>query len=403
MENITNGTTSFKNKLLLTIICYLCYFYTANVVLVTGAVMRPLSEYFDDSNIGFAFTFINVSMWFAILIIGFLMNRFSIKLLLLVAVAIGIISSLLTSIFPSMFTLKILLTCVGITGGLFMAISSYMIVHIYSDHKIRAMNVIFTDFFFSFGGALVPIFAAYLITENFQWYTIYSILQITAIAILLLTVFSDFSILNRHTTGIKSLNLNLNFSLWNFSLYCIAFSAFLFLLAQITMTSYAQTYFQEVLGWGIIDANKPLSYFWTAQSIGLFISPLITRVVPLRLILPLFTFVGLIALSCIVYIPDINIVLKAAIIFGLFNCYIYAGLLAYGTFQMQNPPPTLITTILLFGTTGTALSTTTGAFINKFFGLTTVMHAVLIFYLISFILIVFAAIYSKENIKSITH
>ncbi|MDE5007375.1 transporter, partial [Francisella tularensis subsp. holarctica] len=48
--------------------CYLWYFYTANIVLVTGAVMQPLSEYFHISNIGFAFTFITVALWFAILI-----------------------------------------------------------------------------------------------------------------------------------------------------------------------------------------------------------------------------------------------------------------------------------------------------------------------------------------------
>lgn len=172
MENTVKNTTPLKNKLLITLICYLCYFYTANVVLVTGSVMQPLSKYFHDSDIGFAFTFINVAMWFAILVIGFLMTKFSIKLLLIAAVAIGVISSSITSIDPSMFTLKILLTSVGITGGLFMAIGSYMIVRIYNDHKVRAMNVIFTDFFFSFGGALTPIFAAYLITQNFQWYTI---------------------------------------------------------------------------------------------------------------------------------------------------------------------------------------------------------------------------------------
>ncbi|WP_407877387.1 MFS transporter TsgA [Francisella sciaenopsi] len=396
MESGTNNLSSFKNKLLITFICYLCYFYTANVVLVTGAVMKPLSEYFNNSNIGFAFTFINVAMWFAILIIGILMNRFSIKLLLIAAVAIGVISSLITAIVPSMFTLKILLTCVGITGGLFMAIASYMIVHIYNDHKIRAMNVIFTDFFFSFGGALIPIFAAYLITQNFQWYTIYSILQITAVIILVLVIFSDFSILNRHKT-VNDINTKLSFSSWNLSLYCIAFAAFLFLLAQLIMTSYAQSYFQEILGWGTIDANKPLSYFWTAQCVGLFISPLITRFVPLRYILPTFMLVGLIALSGILYIPDMSTVIKAAIIFGLFNCYIYAGLLAYGTFQMENAPPTLITTILLFGTTGTALSTTTGAFINKYFGLTNVMHSVVIFYVISFILVISAVLFSKEQ------
>ncbi|AFJ43378.1 transporter [Francisella orientalis] len=358
--------------------------------------MKPLSEYFNNSNIGFAFTFINVAMWFAIFIIGILMNRFSIKLLLIAAVAIGVISSLITAIVPSMFTLKILLTCVGITGGLFMAIASYMIVHIYNDHKIRAMNVIFTDFFFSFGGALIPIFAAYLITQNFQWYTIYSILQITAVIILVLVIFSDFSILNRHKI-VNDINTKLSFSSWNLSLYCIAFAAFLFLLAQLIMTSYAQSYFQEILGWGTIDANKPLSFFWTAQCVGLFISPLITRFVPLKYILPTFMLVGLIALSGILYIPDMSTVIKAAIIFGLFNCYIYAGLLAYGTFQMENAPPTLITTILLFGTTGTALSTTTGAFINKYFGLTNVMHFVVIFYIISFILVISSVLFSKEQ------
>lgn len=344
--------------------------------------MQPLSEYFHNSNIGFAFTFINVAMWFAILIIGILMNRFSIKLLLIAATAIGIISSLITTLTPSMLTLKILLTCVGITGGLFMAIASYMIVHIYNDHKIRAMNVIFTDFFFSFGGALIPIFAAYLITQNFEWYTIYLILQVTAVIILVLVIFSDFTILNCHNIA-KKIKPSLSFSTWNLSLYCVAFAAFLFLLAQLTMTSYAQSYFQEILGWGTIDANKPLSYFWTAQCVGLFISPIITRFIPLKYILLTFILIGLAVLSCILYIPDMSTVFKAAIIFGLFNCYIYAGLLAYGTFQMENAPPTLITTILLFGTTGTALSTTTGAFINQYFGLTSVMHAVVIFYIIS--------------------
>ncbi|MDE4953315.1 MFS transporter TsgA, partial [Francisella tularensis subsp. holarctica] len=65
--------------------------------------------------------------------------------------------------------------------------------------------------------------------------------------------------------------------------------------------------------------------------------------------------------------------------------YIFAGLLDFGTFQMENAPPTLIPSILLFGTTGTSLSTTTGAFINQYYGLTSVMHALVILYIISII------------------
>ena len=395
MKSVSKNTYLLKDKLLITLICYLCYFYTANAVLVTGAVMKPLSEYFNDANIGFAFTFINVAMWTGIFLIGFLMNRFSIKILLIIAVIIGVASSIITFFYPSMLTLKILFTCVGFTGGLFMAIASYMIVHIYNNHKVRAMNVIFTDFFFSFGGAVVPILATYLILQNCEWYTIYLILQIIAIVILIMVVLTDFTIVDKDKSTPKHNALSL--SSWNFSLYCIAFAAFLFLLAQLTMTSYAQSYFQDILNWGSIDANKPLAYFWAAQCLGLFLSPLITRYIPLRKILPSFIVIAILALSVIIYVPNFNIVLKAAIVFGLFNCYIYAGLLAYGTFQMENPPPTLITTILLFGTTGTALSTTLGAFINKYFGLTAVMHTVIALYIISFILIIFAVIYSKER------
>ncbi|GAB4222918.1 MAG: hypothetical protein Kow0076_4880 [Francisella sp.] len=296
-----------------------------------------------------------------------------------------------------MFTLKFLLTCIGIAGGLFMAISSYIIVKIYHNHKVRAMNVIFTDFFFSFGGALTPIFAAYLITKNFDWYTIYLILQTTAIVILILVLYSDFSTLNIHDIFVEKTQQKFSFSSWNFSLYCVAFSAFLFLLAQLTMTSYAQSYFQEILGWNTIDANKPLSYFWTSQCIGLFISPLITRFIPLRYILPTFMMVGLLALSFMLYNNNIDIVLTFAIIFGLFNCYIYAGLLAYGTFQIENAPPTLITTILLFGTTGTALSTTTGAFIKQHFGLGNVINAIILFYILSLVLVILAVVFSQEK------
>ncbi|MGQ4002418.1 MFS transporter TsgA [Francisellaceae bacterium CB299] len=400
METASKNPRSFKNKLLITLICYLCYFYTANIILITGPVMKPLSEYFHDSNIGFAFTFINVAMWFAIFIIGFLMNRFAIKPLLIIAVIIGVASSLITFYYPSMLTLKILFTCVGFAGGLFMAISSYMVVHIYHRHKIRAMNVIFTDFFFSFGGALIPILATYLIIHNFSWNTIYLLLQITAIGILILTFFADFSVFNRNNNSSEK-HSTLSFSSWSFSLYCIAFAAFLFLLAQLTMTSYAQSYFQDVLHWGAMDASKPLSYFWIAQCVGLFLSPLITYKIPLRRILPTFMIIATISLAIIAYIPNLDTVLKAAIIFGLFNCYIYAGLLAFGTFQMFDPPPTLITTILLFGTTGTALSTTTGAFINKYFGLSAIMHTVVILYVVAFVLIILSVIYSKELKKHI--
>lgn len=400
MANIPENNRSLKNKLLITLICYLCYFYTANVILVTGPMMIPLSKYFNDSNIGFAFTFINVAMWFAIFLIGFLMNRFAIKPLLIIAVIIGVVSSLITYYYPSIVTLKILFTCVGFADGLFMAIASFMVVHIYHRHKIRAMNVIFTDFFFSFGGAIVPILATYMIIHHFSWNTIYLLLQIIAVAILILSIFADFSVftVNKNST-IK--HKNLSFSSWSFSLYCIAFAAFLFLLAQLTMTSYAQSYFQNVLQWSAIDASKPLSYFWIAQCVGLFLSPLITYKIPLKNILPTFMIIATASLAVIAYTPNLDIVLKAAIIFGLFNCYIYAGLLAFGTFQIFDPPPTLITTILLFGTTGTALSTTTGAFINEYFGLTAIMHTIVVLYIISFILIVLAVIYSKEQKKHI--
>ena len=399
MKFISKNSRLFKNKLLITLICYLCYFYTANAVLVTGAVMKPLSVYFNDANIGFAFTFINVSMWFGIFLIGFLMNKFSIKILLKIAVTIGLASSLVTYFYPSMLTLKILFTCVGFTGGLFMAIASYMIVHIYNNHKIRAMNVIFTDFFFSFGGAVVPILATYLLLQNCEWYTIYLILQVIALVILILVIVTDFSIVDKDISSPK--HNTLSFSSWSFSLYCIAFAAFLFLLAQLTLTSYAQSYFQDVLHWGAMDASRPLSYFWIAQCVGLFLSPLVTYKIPLRRILPTFMVIATISLAIIAYIPDLDIVLKAAIIFGLFNCYIYAGLLAFGTFQIFNPPPTLITTILLFGTTGTALSTTTGAFINKYFGLSAIMHTVVVLYVIAFVLMVLSVIYSKELKKHI--
>jgi TsgA-like MFS transporter len=104
------------------------------------------------------------------------------------------------------------------------------------------------------------------------------------------------------------------------------------------------------------------------------------------------------ALAYIIYTPFINSVLVAAVIFGIFNCYIYAGLLAYGTFQMKTPPPTLITTILLFGTTGTAISTTLGATILSISGsLSVVVHSVVLFYLISLILIILAVATSKEK------
>lgn len=108
--------------------------------------------------------------------------------------------------------------------------------------------------------------------------------------------------------------------------------------------------------------------------------------------------ISTVLLYFMIFASSINISLGAAAIFGLFNCYVYAGLLAYGTFQMKTPPPTLITTILLFGTTGTALSTTLGAFILRKSGsLVAVMNSVVLFYFICLVFIILAVIFSKES------
>ena len=384
-----------KNRMILTIICYLCYFFTATVIVIIGPLLTPIAKYFHNNNIGFAFTYVNVSMWFAFLVAGTLMRRFSIKSLLIIAIVICLLAAVISDISPSLATFKILMAAIGFSGGIFMAIGSYMIVHLYNDHKIRAMHVIFSDSFFSFGGVVIPILAAYLITANFSWYAIYSLLQITVVIILVLIFLSDFSIFS----GIKLKTSDNKVSLksWNFSLYCIAFSAFFFILGELILTGFAPTYFSKVLGWGTIQANQPLTYFWIAQCVGLLVSPLITKRVPLKFILPVFMTIAVIALGFLIYSPNTDSIIKAAIIFGIFNCYIYAAILAYGTFQLSNPPPTLITTILLFGTTGTALSTATGSYIYKHINITAVMHSVLLFYVICLVLIVLAVIFSKEN------
>ena len=393
-----NNLINLKNKTLITLTCYLCYFFTATVVIVTGTVMLPISKYFNIpiDAVGFAFTYVNVSMWLAILVTGYLMTKFSIKKILLIASALGVLASIYTNIFPSLSTLKLMLVFAGISGGFFMAVGSYMIVHMYNDHKVRAKNILFTDFFFSFGGVLTPIIASWLITKNLEWYQIYLTLQITAIAIFVLVIISDYSIFDKNKT-LKS-ESSLSLKSWNKSLYFIGIAAFLFLLGQLIYVGYGPAYYEKILGWSAVDSSRPLAYFWAAQCVGLFISPIIAKKIPLKTILPVFMAISTVLLYFMIFASSINISLGAAAIFGLFNCYVYAGLLAYGTFQMKTPPPTLITTILLFGTTGTALSTTLGAFILRKSGsLVAVMNSVVLFYFICLVFIILAVIFSKES------
>ncbi|MFT4694771.1 MAG: TsgA-like MFS transporter [Francisella sp.] len=398
MNTHITSNNSIRNKILITIVCYLCYFFTATVVIVTGTVMLPISNYFHIpiDAVGFAFTYVNVAMWLAIFVTGYLMSRFSIKKILLIASALGILASIYTNIYPSFRTLKLMLVFSGISGGFFMAVGSYMVVHMYNDHKIRAKKLLFTDFFFSFGGVLTPIIASWLITRNLEWYQIYLVLQITAVAIFILVSLSNYSIFDKNK-AVKS-GSALSLKSWNKSLYFIGVAAFLFLLGQLIYVGYGPAYYEKVLGWTVTESNSPLAYFWAAQCVGLFISPIITKKIPLKTILPVFMAISTILIYFMIFTSSINIALSAAVIFGLFNCYVYAGLLAYGTFQMKTPPPTLITTILLFGTTGTALSTTLGALILRMSGsLVAVMHSVVIFYFICLIFIVLAVIYSKEQ------
>ena len=396
------------NKLVLTLICYLSYFFTGSIVTVTFVVIGPVAHSFSikAGTMSYLVTFQNLAMWLAILTSGLCISKTPLRKLITIGILIEASSLLLLTCFNYPVIFSIFMVAVGFSAGVLMSIGSYLIIKINSNPKERIKQVLITEFFFSFSGVVMPLFAGKLISYmeshqyNILWIVIYYIILVVGLFLIFLSTKASFPdpLGNNFNEEEKNeVSHSRQDDNWGTSIYCTALSAFSFICAELTFSTWLYAYLTQSLNWISSSSGAAVSLYWLSKSIGLFLSPMIAARIALRRLLVIAMTFSTIIYMIFLIENSMNIIWMCILLFGLSNSVIYAGLISFGSLQVRKTSPKLIAFILTAGTTGTMVYPAISGFINNNFGNYATMfisEVAIIMCLLSFVL---AYITSKEE------
>jgi len=385
-----------SNERIQTWICYLCYFFTGSLVTVTGVVLAPIATFYNCSpgDIAYIFTVQNAPMFIIIIIGGFLMKTVSLKKLFLFGIIIEFIGLAFLQVFLDMtFSFVFFMGIVGLSGGMFMCLGSFLIVRLYNDPKLRSTRLVMADFFFSFSGVIVPYIASQLLEHNVFWLVIYYLITLVGIFMLFMVVCTKFPDIVAETHS----NKDLYHEKWGLSVYLVSASCFFFIMGELVFAQWLPLYLQKYVGLSIARAGEFMSLFWLFMAIGLFAGRFVMKkfkLAPFITVCFLFATIFLLILSVV---PSKYVIMVSIILCGLFNSVVYACLIAYGSLQVEHAPPTIIAFILGCGTLGTMCSSPVSGFIANNVSIHAALHSSWVLYIIGFVLFLLTYAFSKAE------
>nr|WP_318383206.1 MFS transporter TsgA [uncultured Enterobacter sp.] len=378
-------------------ISYLSYYFVGALVSTLGIVLGPLSAAFNKppSFIGQIFTLMNVGMFIPIVFGGVLMKKWGLKNPLVFAAGLTIAVSAVLFVHPTLTLFSAAVAIIGACGGIFMTIGSYLVVRINPDEKSRSASLIFTDFFFSLAGATLSFLLAWLFQLGASWIAMYGIMGGLGALMLALTVRCRFPATESpaptesHAGG-KS-------EPWGVAVYLICFALFAFLLAEPIFTLWTPGYLQSRFALSPESAALFTTVYWVTKAAGLFLNQFTVKLMQLRTFLMICTVIGLIAILLITQSTNTTIIVIACGFFGFFNSGLFSGLMSYGSLQISQSSPTLISALLTCGTVGTLIFASVSSLVNSRFGLQGAVNTAAFAYAALLLALILAMLFSRAE------
>ncbi len=380
----------------LTWICYLCYFFTGSLVTVTGMVLGPIADYYGvkPGNIDYIFTVQNGAMAVIILMGGMLMKKVRLKKLFLLAIVTEFVGMALMQSFITMpWSFVLFMGVIGFSGGMFMALASFLIVRIHPDPQERSTRLVMADFFFSFSGVVVPYVAGVLLGQNVFWIVIYYLISMVGVAMLFMVVISRFP----NVVGEAQDNASLYKEKWGLSIFLVAASCYFFIMGELVFSQWLPEYLEKYINLSVETAGTYTSLFWMAMAVGLFVGRFVIKKFHLGSFIIGCYALATLFLTLTTLIPNAAVIAVCIVLCGLFNSVVYASMIAYASLQVKHTPPTLISFILAIGTLGTMSSSPVSGFIANTVSIQAAFTSCFILYIIGFVLFVIARIFSKAE------
>ena len=238
---------------------------------------------------------------------------------------------------------------VGVCCGVGLAGAALTISRTYEMNR-RASMLVITDGSFSVAGIVCSWVAVILIAREFHWSGAYQFVALIAGIVALLAIFSTFP---QTTTDAKTSPAR---EPWPVSVWLCVFALFLYTLGQYSMLWWLPNYAETQLGAPREQAGQLVSQFWTGMFVAqIFVAWWVLKVGVRRLVL--IAGIGSSVSSVPLWIyGDIDGLLILATIWGFANMGLLKIVLSFATQMLRVPTARLISTLLLGGSIGTAVS-----------------------------------------------
>ena len=238
---------------------------------------------------------------------------------------------------------------VGICCGIGLASAALVISRTYETNR-RASMLVITDGSFSVAGIVCSWVAVILVAREFHWSGPYQFVALIAGAVLLLSVFSRFpeTKVDAKTTDAREP--------WPVSVWLCIFALFLYTLAQYSMLWWLPNYVETQLGAPRDKAGQLVSQFWTGMfAAQIFVAWWVLRVGVRRLVLVAGIGSSLSSIPLWLY-GDIDGLIVLATVWGFANMGLLKIVISFATQIVRVPSARLISSLLLGGSVGTAVS-----------------------------------------------
>lgn len=384
-----------KNRL--TNLAYISFIFISIMFTVPNVVLIEISKVFqvETYKIGYALTFFTIGTSSAAFLSGYILKYIDFKKLLYSAY--GLICSGLIGIFFSKTLLfyEIFLLISGFGIGILIATSNYMLVKLY-DNNERRFKISMLNFFYGFGSIICPLIISQLLLFNLGWQQFYLILILFVIGFSITLFFSDTSIVQHE--DIPQEKKEGHFSL---IIILIGLSMFFYVISEVVFTTWIVTYMRESLLWNLDMAGKILSFFWIFMAAGRLLSGFLAEKIKLELYIITSMISSLVLVFMFLSFKTSISLFVVASITGLAYSALYPSILTFGTSQIKNIPPHMVTFFITMGAAGSLASFPISGFIKHSLSVKHVIASSMIFMSLAIICIIPVLLRKRFIIKNI--
>lgn len=340
-----------NNKKRITLVSFLAYFVMSGMLAPIGIISGPMSEHFGQpiTELTAHFSWLTFGILGGSIIALLVFNWVPLRKLMIGLYGMILVCLISFLLHDNMDLIWPALGLVGVCCGVGLAAAALTISRTYEMDR-RASMLVITDGSFSVAGIVCSGVAVIFIAREFHWSGAYQFVALIAGIVLLLAVFSTFP---KTTTDVQEKQAR---EPWPASVWLCVVALFLYTLGQYSMLWWLPNYAETQLGAPREQAGQLVSQFWTGMFVAqIFVAWWVLKVGVRRLVLVAGIGSSVSSIPLWLY-GDIDGLIVLATIWGFANMGLLKIVLSFATQMLRVPTPRLISTLLLGGSIGTAIS-----------------------------------------------